>query len=99
WGHVILLAVDIVAASLVAYAGVWSFDYVQLDDPTYIVHNPNIAGGLTWSGITWAFSSGYAANLHPLPGLSHMADVQLFGLRPGPAHVVNVLLHVVNALL
>jgi tetratricopeptide (TPR) repeat protein len=31
--------------------------------------------------------------------LSHLADVQLFGVSAGPAHVVSLLLHVMNALL
>jgi hypothetical protein len=93
------LALALAALTLVTYAGVWSFEFVQFDDPQYVYENPNIAGGLTWRGIQWAFTTGYAMNWHPVTWLSHMLDIQLFGLQPGPAHVVNLLLHAANVLL
>jgi len=89
----------LIALTLIVYAGVWSFDFVQFDDPQYVYQNPNIAGGLTWSGIQWAFTTGYAMNWHPVTWLSHMLDIQFFGLAPGPAHVVNLLLHLGSVLL
>src|SRR3989442_2366098 len=36
---------------------------------------------------------------HPVTWLSHMLDCQWFGLKPGAHHLVNVLLHVINAVL
>jgi Flp pilus assembly protein TadD len=74
-------------------------DFVSLDDPTYVSENPHVKGGLTWSGVVWAFTSGRAANWHPLTWLSHMLDVQLYGVQAGPHHVTSVALHCVNALL
>jgi len=41
----------------------------------------------------------HAANYHPLAWLSHMADVELFGLSPRGPHLVNLLLHAGNAVL
>ncbi len=87
------------ALTLVVYAGVWSFHFVQFDDPQYVTANPNIANGLTEAGIRWAFTTGYAMNWHPVTWLSHMLDIQLFGLQPGPAHLVNLLLHIASTLL
>lgn len=69
------------------------------DDRNYLVNNPIVRKGLTWPGFKWAFTSFDAANWHPLTWLSHMLDCQLFGMNPGAQHVVNVLLHTVNALL
>ena len=43
--------------------------------------------------------SGYAANWHPLTWLSHIADCELYGLRPAGHHITNLLLHVLNTLL
>ena len=40
-----------------------------------------------------------AANWHPLTWLSHLIDVSLFGLRPGPHHVVSVLTPLLDSLL
>ena len=50
-------------------------------------------------GIGWAFTTGHAANWHPLTWISHMVDVQLFGLHPGWHHLVNLLFHLANTLL
>ena len=41
----------------------------------------------------------HAANWHPLTWLSHMLDVELFAMDPGPHHVVNLVFHVLNTLL
>ena len=61
--------------------------------------NPHVRAGLNAAGIAWAFTASYAANWHPLTWLSHMLDVELFGLNPGPHHVVNLVLHVANTIL
>jgi Flp pilus assembly protein TadD len=75
------------------------FELVNFDDQVYVTNNPHVRAGLTWAGIVWAFSSTYAANWHPITWISHMTDVQLFGPAPGPPHVVNLVLHVINVLL
>ena len=92
-------ALGLIALTLVVYAGVWSFGYVQFDDPQYVYQNKYIADGLTWPSIQWAFTSAYAMNWHPVTWLSHMVDIQLFGLEPGPAHFINLLLHIGSTLL
>src|SRR5207248_6556419 len=55
--------------------------------------------GLTLRGIEWAFGHFYFNNYHPLTLLSHMLDVQLFGLDPGAHHLTSVALHALNAVL
>jgi Flp pilus assembly protein TadD len=97
--RLVLAALGLVALTVAVYAGVWSFEFIQFDDPTYIVQNPNLADGLTWPAVQWAFTAGYASNWHPLTWLSHLLDVELFGLRPGPMHLVNLLLHLANTML
>src|SRR5207249_5072393 len=69
------------------------------DDPLYVTENPHVNQGLTWSGTIWAFSHSHATNWHPLTWLSHSLDVQLFGLRPGAHHLINLLFHAANTLL
>jgi hypothetical protein len=93
------LGCALVAATLLLYAPVRGFDYVQLDDPAYVTENPQVRAGLSWNGVAWAFTSGHAANWHPLTWLSHMADVEAFGVAAGPHHLVNVGLHALAALL
>ena len=74
-------------------------EFVSLDDAAYVTENSNVQAGLTWSGVTWAFSSCHSANWHPLTWLSHMLDVQLYGLQPLGHHLTSVLFHFANTLL
>ena len=73
--------------------------FIIVDDDQYITSNSHIQAGLTWSGLVWAFRTGYAANWHPLTWLSHMLDCQLYGLNPGGHHSTNLIFHVINTLL
>src|SRR5262249_31359695 len=49
--------------------------------------------------VGWVFTHKHAANYHPLTWVSHMLDVELFGMEAGPQHLVNVALHALNTLL
>jgi tetratricopeptide (TPR) repeat protein len=73
-------------------------EFVNFDDTTYVLENPQVARGLTTGGIAWAFTHVHGANWHPLTWLSHMLDAQLYGLKPGGHHLTNVLLHIATAL-
>jgi protein O-mannosyl-transferase len=67
--------------------------FVNYDDPDYVTHNANVLQGLNWENVKWAFGTNNpAANWHPLTWLSHMLDVQIFGLTPWGHHLINVLL-------
>lgn len=92
-------SVALVALILIVYAPVRHYGFVDLDDPQYVSENPFIAGGLTWNGVKWAFTSVYASYWLPVIWLSHMLDVQLFGLNAGAHHVTNVILHAANTVL
>lgn len=83
----------------IVYAQAAFFDFVLIDDFSYVRDNYMVKQGLTLKGIAWAFSSMYAANWHPITWLSHMADMTVFDMRPGMHHLVNVLLHASNAVL
>ena len=75
------------------------YELINFDDQQYITDNFHVRTGLTWSNISWAFRSGYASNWHPLTWVSHMADVQVFGLKPGWPHLTNAILHATNSVL
>jgi tetratricopeptide (TPR) repeat protein len=81
------------------FCQVCTYDFVNLDDPTYIYENPNIQDGITSKAIKWAFTTGYASNWHPLTWLSHMLDWQLFGSNAGGHHLTNLIFHIANTLL
>src|SRR3954447_8800547 len=73
-------------------------EFVAYDDQQYVTENPQVQAGLTAKGLRWAF--GYhASNWHPLTWLSHMADCQMYGLKPGGHHLTSVLLHAASTVL
>lgn len=75
-------------------------DFVNYDDPDYVTANPHVQAGLTWPSMNWAFSSsGGTGNWHPLTWLSHMADVEIFGLKAWGHHLTSVLVHIANSVL
>ncbi|MDI9570821.1 MAG: tetratricopeptide repeat protein [Pseudomonadota bacterium] len=95
----IWLGVGIVLITLAVYGQVVHHDFIDFDDYEYITENPHVRTGLTLENIVWAFTSYHSHNWHPLTWISHMADVQLFGLVPAGHHLVNVAFHAVNSLL
>src|SRR4029077_19929491 len=98
WRSTILICAVLLGLTMAAFWPAFHYEIVNLDDPQYISDNEHVTSGLRWENIQWAFTSGYASNWHPLTWVSHMLDVQLFGLNPGPHHVVSVVIHTVNGL-
>jgi len=90
-----VLVISIVAA----FGGLRSSGFILFDDDDYVTENAHVQKGMSGESIAWAFTSTDAANWHPLTWLSHMLDVQLFGLDAGKHHLTSLLLHAVNALL
>lgn len=100
-----LIVLGLAVVIALAYWRAPTLGFVALDDPLYVTDNAHVQAGLTEAGVRWAFVSGTpwaaekASNWHPLTWLSHMVDVQLFGLNPAAFHVVNVILHALNSIL
>jgi len=91
------LAALLAVATFALHARTVGHQFLLFDDILYVTQNPVVARGLTADGATWAFTTLYASNWHPLAWLSHMLDVELFGQAPGPHHLVNAGLHALNA--
>ena len=86
-------------AVVAVFSPVRNHQFIDFDDDTYVYNNATVARGLTGEGLRWAFTTFDAANWHPLTWLSHMLDVQLFGLAPGGHHVTSALIHALSAAL
>lgn len=82
-------------AIVAAYAQVHYFQFVNFDDPDYVLENPHVRAG----DVAWAFTSTEYANWFPLTWLSHMLDVKLFGFESGPQHLTSVAIHALSTLL
>jgi tetratricopeptide (TPR) repeat protein len=94
-------ALALVVVTFAVFARVATFPFVTYDDPDYVTANERVQRGITGEGLRWAFGRlhGEATYWHPLTWLSHMTDIQLFGLRPAGHHLVSLAWHTLNALL
>ncbi len=94
-----LLGALLVFATLLLYGRVAHFEFLIFDDKPYVTQNVHVNTGLKLGNAIWAFTAFHEGNWHPITWLSHMADCQWFGLKPGPAHLINLALHALNVLL
>jgi Tfp pilus assembly protein PilF len=83
------------------YAPVVHFTFVNyFDDRDFITGNPGIAGGLTWASLRYIVSDqAYYATGGPLTWLSHLIDIELYGLNAPGHHVTSVVIHLINVVL
>lgn len=87
--------------ALAPYLKSAKFDFVNYDDQIYVYENASITNGLSLASAKWAFGKTVTttANWHPLTFISLMTDVSLFGVRAGPMHLHNAILHACNSVL
>lgn len=102
--HRILRSEHMIAAALsvavwLVYSHTLGFPLINLDDDVYVLNTPIVRQGLSWPGILWAFKEHSLFYWHPLTWISHMLDVQLYGINPFGHRVTNILLHTANVLL
>ena len=95
----LLICLLLAAAILAVYWPVRNYDFINLDDPTYVTENGHVRAGLTCESFLWAFTATDTANWHPLTWISLMLDCQLYGLNPAGHHLTNVLLHSASTVL
>lgn len=101
----LLVGLLLAASVLAVYWPVSTYDFVNYDDDVEVASNPYLRDGATARGLRWAFTadlthdSKHAGHWMPLTYLSHMAVIEVFGMRPGAHHLVNVVLHAAGSLL
>jgi protein O-mannosyl-transferase len=95
----LIVAALLAAACLVVFGQAANFNFINYDDNAYVTENPQVTSGLTAANIVWAFNSIDYFYWQPVTWMSHMLDCQLFGLRPGWHHRVNILFHIANSIL
>ena len=100
-GHLKTLAICVFFTAIIwaVFGQTLHHQFVNLDDNEYVYDNLHVTGGLTWDGISWAFTHTWAHNWHPLTWLSLMLDDQVYGLEPGGYHLTNIFLHGATAIL
>src|SRR5215469_17982753 len=94
-----LIALLLAMFTLAVYLPVVRNGFILYDDGDYVTQNKMVQGGLTLEGIKWAFTTFKSANWHPLTWLSHMTDIEMFGVNAAGSHFVNALFHAANTVL
>src|SRR5213596_1478818 len=95
----ILACLVLSGITLTTFWPVARHDFIIYDDPDYVSENPHVQAGLNWNSVAWAFRTSHTGNWHPVTWLSHMLDCQVFGLKPGYHHLMNLVFHTANTLL
>ena len=95
----LLVCLFLVIAMLAVYWQVRNHSFVNFDDGMYVTDNYHVRAGLSPQSVKWALTETEAANWHPLTRLSHMLDVQLFGMNAGAHHMTSLFFHLANTLL
>jgi len=93
------IALALALATLALFAPVRHFEFLNYDDNVFVTQHALVRGGLTLDGVRGAFTAASVDYWRPVSWLSHMVDVQLFGLDAGAHHLVNVVLHAANVVL
>ena len=95
-----LLAVLLVLATMALYWPATRCDFINYDDDWNLTENVHVQNGLTWEGITlFLLDPLEPPGWSPFTMWSHMLAVQVFGLNPWGHHLINVVVHALNAAL
>ena len=85
--------------TLAIYWPARNFDLYRVDDPLFLTETPEIQSGLNGHSVFWAMTGVVAVNWHPVTNLSFVLGHQFWGTNPGAEHLVNVVIHALNAAL
>jgi tetratricopeptide (TPR) repeat protein len=90
-----LLGVLLVLATLLVYLPLWNAGFIW-DDDDHLTENAAVQSP---AGLTQIWSSLEISRYYPLTLTSFWAQYRLWGLRPRPYHLLNILLQAANACL
>jgi protein O-mannosyl-transferase len=102
------LCAALLGLTAVVYLPLWNNELVDFDDEPYITANPGVIEGLSWSGLSWAWTNEIAPYWMPLTWVSLQFDAQCFSSRdpegqvilsPVAFHAQNLLWHAGSVLL
>ena len=95
---IILIVLSLSILVLASYWGVQGNDFINYDDPAYVLENRHVKGGLSGEALVWAFTASSVSNWHPLTWLSLMLDHDLYGMNAWGYHWTSVILHLLSVL-
>jgi tetratricopeptide (TPR) repeat protein len=96
---IVLFPLFLAVMTFLLYLPTRAYTWVDFDDNLYVTENHFVASGLHFRNFIWAFTHFHMGYWIPLTWISHMIDCQLWGIDPGPPHLVNAVFHAVNSAL
>ncbi len=75
-----------------------NFEFVNWDDPWYVIHNPHLEGW-SFTNLFRLWTNTIVRNYAPVTIFSYLIDKTLFGSWAGGYHAVNLFWHALNAVL
>ena len=98
---VTIICVFLIIALCSLYLQVKDHQFIVFDDYLYVTENSHVLSGLNLKNIKWVFtlSEKNGTYWQPLTWISHMVDIQLWGMNAGKHHLTNLFLHIINTLL
>jgi len=97
--NLILACAVLFAVTMGVYWQTGSHEFINLDDNWLITGNVHVNTGLTKDNLLWALAPVPDMGWFPVAWLSHMADVELYGLNPRGHHLTSVVFHAVSTVL
>jgi tetratricopeptide (TPR) repeat protein len=94
-----MICLMLAVGTLVLYWPMTHHDFINVDDPRFVLQNPHVQGGFTWQSFVWAFKSLYVETWQPVTWFTHMFDCQMYGLKAGGHHLTSLLFHLASSLL
>ncbi len=95
---VVACACLLFAGTVALYLRSLGCGFSNYDDPRYILENAAIQSGFNAESLRWAFTQ-HDDFWNPLVRLSHILDVELFGMQAYGHHLQSILWHALNAVL
>ena len=95
----VLLGIALIVATLAAYYPVHHYPFVDIDDNLYVSEDAHVLAPLGWSNLKYGFTHVFVLNYDPVTFVAHNVAVNVFQLNAGRHHDLNLVLHVLNALL
>ena len=95
----LLICLGLALATGITFEQVRLNNFVSFDDGVYITENAQVLSGINGASVVWAFTTTFFYSPYPIAWLSHMLDVQLYGLNPAGHHLTSLVLHILSSLL
>jgi Tfp pilus assembly protein PilF len=96
---VFIYLIVLIIVTLAAFWAIKRAAFLDMDDHIYVYENETIKKGITFETVKWAFSTLSLGFYFPITILSHLLDVELYGLNSGLHHLTSLLIHIISVCL